>query len=241
MADPQGLTIDQLRELVAVESHLLFAIDAPSETFNVTLQSIIEYARETINVTPTGSFIMWPGEVVPKGYIELAGQSFNVGSFPVLGSIFPSGKLIDTRGLMLKHGANNRSMLSFEAESIKGHGHAAQFNGKFVPNHSHNMQHTHNSLKVTAVKTVKTGGASAPNTISLPDSGWSQAIDTGTPPGTPLSIAFYTENRQTDGGTRVNVEESGGHTPAGSVTINSTGSSKNLVDNIAVKFIVKQE
>lgn len=231
MADPQGLTIDQLRELVDVESHLFFPMDAPNETFKVSLQAIIDYAREAINVTPTGSFIMWPSEIVPKGYIELAGQSFNIGSFPVLGSIFPSGRLPDTRGMMLKHGVNGRATLSFEAESIKSHSHTAQ-----------QVSHRHDKGSMNIRGSIAPADGSSAG-VWVGSSDWNGALG---PKSSGVSVKDLSSlpNVTSYGGVDINAQNGWTgvtSTEAPKVSVNASGSQKNLVDNIAVKFIVKQE
>lgn len=220
MSDPQGLTIDQLRELLDVESHLFFAMDAPNETFKVPLLSVVEYARETINVTPTGSFIMWPGATVPKGYIELAGQHFSVGSFPILGAMFPNGRLPDTRGMTLKHASGGRNVLSFEAEAVKSHGHGASTTvhgsdlGRKYTNTAGRHNHPFQAARSTATEGVA-GRGYAGN----------------------LQITLYTQ----DAGDHSHYIDMGAHAHAASTSVHAFGSPKNLVDNIAVKFIVKQE
>lgn len=217
MADPAGLTIDQLRELAALESHLFLPIDAPNETFKVTIQNIIEYARTAINVTPTGSIIMWPGESIPSGYIEVAGQSFDVGVYPVLGALFPLGKLPDTRGMILKHTSNGRSVLSFEAESVKGHTHTAQ-----QESHSHGRGSMEISGEISG--RIKSGKGAF-----LKSSQYNSDLSTGT--GVAEVYSFLASRDWTGLTDSVSPK----------ITVNSSGTAKNLVDNIGVKFIVKQE
>ncbi|AUR98985.1 hypothetical protein NVP1259O_23 [Vibrio phage 1.259.O._10N.286.48.F4] len=199
------ITISELRNLEELQTSLLFAVDGDAETFNVSLSTIYEYILDKKGDIKTGCIEMYTGEIVPNTHTELDGKTFDPLIFPMMGALFPSGVLPDTRGMVLKHAPDGRSVLSFEDENIKSHSHSAVFsNGVAVASGEHD-----HGVYVDSKSDLGAGARSA------------------------LSPS---EN------TPVRTDEKGLHTHqvTGNVTINASGSAKNLVDNIAVKFIIKK-
>jgi hypothetical protein len=205
------VTISDLRNLDSGGSSLLFAVDGDDETFNISLSTVFEYVKGRLGSLDTGAVEMYMGEVTPDTHTELDGKSFDPLVFPKMGALFPNGVLPDTRGMMLKHAPDGRSILSFEAEAIKSHSHTASsssvFSGSPLSPHKHLSYHPRGD-------TAKSDGDKS--------SAWEGVND-----------IYTTETNSVSAGT-----------PAGSVststTVNSSGSAKNLVDNIAVKFIIKK-
>lgn len=72
---------------------------------------------------------MWLGDVVPNTHTELDGKSFDKAQFPIMATLFPSGVLLDTRGMVLKHINGEREVLSYEADQNKAHDHAFSGSG----------------------------------------------------------------------------------------------------------------
>lgn len=224
------LTISDLRNLDEADSSLLFAVDGDTETFSLSVNTLFEYTKQRLGYLETGGVEMYLGEVIPPTHTELDGKSFDPLVYPKMGALFPSGKLPDTRGMMLKHAPNGRAVLSFEGEAVKSHGHSAS-------QEAHT--HTRGTMEIT-------GGFAMRNnqnmiTSALLDTyGAFYVIQSGTIGSRPDHYAdLY------GGGGQIAFAASSnwsGSTSSSSpaIKVNPSGSSKNLVDNIAVKFIIKK-
>ncbi len=234
------VTISDLRNLTDGGSSLLFPVDGDDETFNISLSTVFEYIDERLGLLNTGVIEMYMGEVVADTHTELDGKSFDPLIFPGMGALFPNGILPDTRGMTLKHAPDGRSVLSFEGDAIKSHNHTASFSGNALPNHTHTMAHTHVHQKVVDFETSQTTGSTWPASIEIPNDGWSSRANMAGNSGSVISIRFNSEGRTTGNSSASTTGSGGSQTPSGSVAVNSSGSSKNLVDNIAVKFIIKK-
>ncbi|AUR91096.1 hypothetical protein NVP1155O_23 [Vibrio phage 1.155.O._10N.222.55.B3] len=211
------VTISDLRNLTVGGSSLLFAADGDDETFNISLNTILEYVRGELGILDTGSVEMYMGEVIPDTHTELDGKSFDPLVFPKMGALFPNGILPDTRGMTLKHAPDGRSVLSFEAGAIKGHAHTAS----------------------TVVQSRDLGSSSTDGAGNH-----SHDIPRGEsyPSGSYFAVgASGLETARTNGaGEHTHTFNLGSHDHLASTTVNASGGSKNLIDNIAVKFIIKK-
>lgn len=214
-------TITDLRNLDVLASSLLFAADSDTETFNITLSALYDYILDRKGDIETGVIEMYMGETIPSTHTELDGKSFDVLVYPKMGALFPNGVLPDTRGMILKHAPSGRSVLSFEAEAIKSHSHTASSDitdlgwktTTFDGDHGHGLSVIGSSTAVT----------------------------------TAINRDFATLNMDNDTETSMGVQVAGNHQHGvfigvhnHQVTVNASGSAKNLVDNIAVKFIIKK-
>lgn len=228
----QQLTISDLRNLADLSSNLLFAADSDTETFNLSLFTLFEYIEDRLGFLDTGGIEMYMGEVIPETHTELDGKTFDPLVFPKLGALFPTGELPDTRGMMLKHAPDGRAVLSFEAEAVKSHDHSAS---------SSSEEHQHNS------GTLQTGNTSPYDSSFFPMS--SEGVNlrkvseaTGITGGsTDLGLGRNTATQSIYGShfhavIGTTAPDSHDH----QITVNASGAAKNLVDNIAVKFIVKK-
>lgn len=245
------LTISDLRNLETAESSLLFAVDGDTETFNLTLNTLFEYTKDRLGYLETGAIEMYMGEVIPDTHTELDGKSFDPLVFPKMGALFPAGTLPDTRGMTLKHAPDGRSVLSFEAESVKSHNHVISIDDTNLGNKtstSDSHSHGKGTMEITASFSLRdsTSGAQL-----LARSGAFSIVGLGSGGSTRVQAASTS-----DGGTRLDFKASdawSGLTSSDShshtITLGShnhtascsnTGGTKNLVDNIAVKFIIKK-
>lgn len=223
------LKISDLRSLNQLGSSLLFPADGDTETFNLSLNTLFEYTKERLGFLDTGSIEMYMGEVIPGTHTELDGKSFDPLIFPKMGALFPSGVLPDTRGMILKHAPSGRSILSFESESVKSHGH----DGGYGLPHSHDR----GTMEIKGSFTVH-GNTSATNLAGA----------TGALQVEGSLLDRYRLSNFADGAPSlrgINLIASNGWTGRTSeqrvsVIVPPSGSAKNLVDNIAVKFIIKK-
>lgn len=221
------LKISDLRNLDEADSSLLFAVDGDTETFSLSVNTLFEYTKQRLGYLETGGVEMYLGEVIPPTHTELDGKQFDPLVYPKMGALFPDGKLPDTRGMMLKHAPDGRAVLSFEAEAIKSHNHTASQDAH---------EHTRGSMEIEAGFSVNIGNSAgvfgfASGAASLADwvSGKTAAYQESQ--GTFYRGISFKASSSWSGSTS-------SVTPT--VTVNSTGSGKNLVDNIAVKFIIKK-
>lgn len=216
------LTISELRNLDVLGSSLLFAVDGDKETFNISLSTLFDYTKERMGLLETGSVEMYMGEVIPETHTELDGKTFDPLVFPKMGALFPTGALPDTRGMTLKHAPNGRLVLSFEAESVKNHSHTAS-------QQAH--AHSRGSMEIWGnVNSLWTEDKFA--TGAFEDTEQSNLVQQGTGPipGHNGMIRFLASKSWTGETSQA----------APQITVNPNGSAKNLVDNIAVKFIIKK-
>lgn len=208
------LTITQLRNLDQGDSSLLLAVDGEKETFNLSFNTLYQYIQERLGFLETGCAEMFLGEVVPETHTELDGKSFDPLVFPKMGALFPDGILPDTRGMILKHAPNGRFALSFEAGEVKSHDHA--------------MDHKHSAGTLNASGAFddysKLAGASG----VFVKQAYSQST---------TSLVHGTGYRVTIDLSRA---WSGKTSTSDSSRTGRAGASKNTVDNIAVKFIIKK-
>lgn len=75
-------------------------------------------------LSPVGSPIPWPSDVLPAGYALMQGQTFDKAKYPKLAIAYPGGVIPDMRGWMIKgKPASGRNILSQEQDGIKSHTH----------------------------------------------------------------------------------------------------------------------
>ncbi|EFY5480015.1 tail fiber protein [Shigella sonnei] len=90
------------------------------------LNSTIESLKtDIVSSYPIGAPIPWPTDTPPEGYAIMEGQTFDVGLYPKLAAVYPSGSLPDMRGQTIKGKPSGRAVLSTEADGVKSHSHSA--------------------------------------------------------------------------------------------------------------------
>jgi len=82
----------------------------PSGTADTALVSQLGDAMVSISGTISGSPLPWPLGTAPTGYLECAGQAFNIVTFPVLAVAYPGGVLPDLRGEFIRGFDNGRGL-----------------------------------------------------------------------------------------------------------------------------------
>ncbi|KYP93974.1 hypothetical protein WB60_02100 [bacteria symbiont BFo2 of Frankliniella occidentalis] len=100
-------------------------------------------------IYPVGAPIPWPSDTLPSGsYAFMTGQKFDTAKCPKLKLAYPGGVIPDMRGQTIKgKPASNRSVLSYEADGNKWHGHGGGISGtdlgtittSGVGDHGHHM------------------------------------------------------------------------------------------------------
>ncbi|EFW1994730.1 tail fiber protein [Shigella sonnei] len=89
---------------------------------NTTINNL---KTDIVSSYPIGAPIPWPTDTPPEGYAIMEGQTFDVGLYPKLAAVYPSGALPDMRGQTIKGKPSGRAVLSTEADGIKSHSHSA--------------------------------------------------------------------------------------------------------------------
>ena len=90
------------------------------------LNSTIESLKtDIVSSYPIGAPIPWPTDTPPEGYAIMEGQTFDIGLYPKLAAVYPSGSLPDMRGQTIKGKPSGRAVLSTEADGVKSHSHSA--------------------------------------------------------------------------------------------------------------------
>lgn len=219
------LKISDLRNLDEADSSLLFAVDGDTETFSLSVNTLFEYTKQRLGYLETGGVEMYLGEVIPPTHTELDGKQFDPLAYPKMGALFPSGKLPDTRGMILKHAPSGRMVLSFEAEAVKSHDHTAtsstnRHNHTGTANHGGAHFHTVLGQNRFIGDVNADGPFDASSQVTTIDDGAWAAMDNSGAHSHSLSIDYDSHNH--------------------AITVDASGSAKNLVDNIAVKFIIKK-
>lgn len=220
-----GVTAQQLNQLFyLVTGNLITAKeDIVTNTDNISKNtSDIAEIKEDIERVDILTVEMCITEIVPNTHTELDGKSFDKTLFPRLGAIFPSGVLPDMRGMILKHAPDGRSVLSFEAEEIKSLNHSATT--------------VIGSTDLGTKTTSSEGRHRHRQNVNYGATGTAGDRTAGTTNNAPASSTEYTDYEEDHTHTVV----MGSHNHSATTTVTSYGGSKNLVDNIAVKFIIKK-
>lgn len=89
---------------------------------NTTINNL---KTDIVSSYPIGAPIPWPTDTPPEGYAIMEGQTFDVGLYPKLAAVYPSGSLPDMRGQTIKGKPSGRAVLSTEADGVKSHSHSA--------------------------------------------------------------------------------------------------------------------
>ncbi|WBF82648.1 long tail fiber protein distal subunit [Escherichia phage a20] len=89
---------------------------------NTTINNL---KTDIVSSYPIGAPIPWPTDTPPDGYAIMEGQTFDVGLYPKLAAVYPSGALPDMRGQTIKGKPSGRAVLSTEADGVKSHSHSA--------------------------------------------------------------------------------------------------------------------
>ncbi|AWM11692.1 tail fiber protein [Escherichia phage vB_EcoM_NBG1] len=89
---------------------------------NTTINNL---KTDIVSSYPIGAPIPWPTDTPPEGYAIMEGQTFDVGLYPKLAAVYPSGALPDMRGQTIKGKPSGRAVLSAEADGVKSHSHSA--------------------------------------------------------------------------------------------------------------------
>ncbi|GKX58335.1 prophage tail fiber N-terminal domain-containing protein [Leminorella grimontii] len=228
----------------------LFVPTPAPETGNVkTINSVPPDVSGDIvldELMPVGAPIPWPSDVIPDGFMLMAGQAFDKTACPKLAIVYPSGVLPDLRGWTIKgKPAAGRDILSQEQDGIKSHSHtgaavAVDLGTKSTAaagEHYHNLSATalssgyHSHTYYYANRSAGTGHIYTENSQRAPNNDFSDTTagageHTHAVSGTAISAGNHAHSVYI--GTH-------GH----SVSIDAAGNAENTVKNIAFNYIVR--
>ncbi|MMZ41772.1 Phage Tail Collar Domain protein [compost metagenome] len=75
---------------------------------------------------PAGIPYPWPTDTAPAGFMLMAGQAFDKKQYPQLAAAYPTGRVPDLRGQIIKGKPDGRAVLSAEDDGIKSHAHGGR-------------------------------------------------------------------------------------------------------------------
>lgn len=203
-------------------------------------------------LSPVGSPIPWPSDVLPAGYALMQGQTFDKAKYPKLAIAYPSGVIPDMRGWMIKgKPASGRNVLSQEQDGIKSHTHggavtATDLGSRWTSTFDYGSRQT--TPFDYGNKGTDAQGTHA-HTYSRPDypggngASGSQFSLSSAPAETSYSgnhshtIYIGAHDHWVAIGSHSHTVELGSHTHG--LTINATGNAENTVKNIAFNYIVR--
>jgi len=217
---------------------------------------------------PVGAPIPWPSGTLPTTgtWAFMQGQAFDTSAYPQTAAAYPSGTLPDMRGYTIKGTpASGRTVLSYEADGVKSHTHAASLGATNLGSYS-TTSYDYGTKSTTAYDYGTLGTASAGGhrheTTTLMDSSYTPYYGNfGWPSGAiGLKANGWSSNLYAGAYTNTNGDHShtvyvgahshtvavgahshtvtlGSHTH--SLTIGSTGNTENTVKNIAFNYIVR--
>ncbi|MFN1150048.1 phage tail protein, partial [Serratia liquefaciens] len=132
LADPEGLFLQKAQNLADLQNKAegrknLELGTAATKDIGITTNTVAagDDSRFLAGL-PTGVPLPWPADTPPTGYMVMRGQEFNKAQYPQLAIAYPSGKVPDMRGLMIKHPSQGRNLLSTEDDGIKSHTHGGR-------------------------------------------------------------------------------------------------------------------
>lgn len=82
---------------------------------------------------PVGTIAIWGSPTIPVGWLECNGQNFNTAAYSELAAYYPTGRVPDFRGLLLRgldrgvgrDSQPGRGLLSYQEDSLQNHTHLA--------------------------------------------------------------------------------------------------------------------
>ena len=118
--------------------------------------------------------IPWPSAVVPTGYLQMRGQSFDPSAYPELAVLFTDHILLDLRGEFIRGWDNGRgvdagrTLLALQADEFKTHSHAQTYGGGWDTPYSGVPRGGNNGNITSLHTTTATGGnETRPRNISF--------------------------------------------------------------------------
>lgn len=201
-------------------------------------------------LSPVGSPIPWPSDVLPAGYALMQGQTFDKAKYPKLAIAYPSGVIPDMRGWMIKgKPASGRNILSQEQDGIKSHTHGGAVTATDLGTKS-TSAFDYGSKQTTSFD-YGTKSTDVQGNHSHKYNGWVGGWN-----GKDSQIVQFTENMDTSVagahahniwigahdhwvgiGAHTHTVALGSHSHG--LTINAAGNAENTVKNIAFNYIVR--
>lgn len=201
-------------------------------------------------LSPVGSPIPWPSDVLPAGYALMQGQTFDKTKYPKLAIAYPSGVIPDMRGWMIKgKSTSGRDILSQEQDGIKSHTHDGTVATTDLGTET-TSSFDHGSKQTTEFD-IGSKSTDIQGNHSHKYNGWVSGWN-----GKDSQIVQFTENMDTsvagdhahtvwigahshwlDIGAHSHTVALGSHTHG--LTINTAGNAENTVKNIAFNYIMR--
>ena len=88
-----------------------------------TKHDVVGATTVQLTAVPIGVPFPWPTDIAPDGYAIMKGQAFDTVLYPATAAAYPSGILDDMRGLAVVGKKDGETVLAYEADDNKSHGH----------------------------------------------------------------------------------------------------------------------
>ncbi|PIJ48972.1 hypothetical protein BL250_16685 [Erwinia sp. OLTSP20] len=220
-----------------------------------TFFSVLNPSGVSFDTYPVGAPIPWPSDVTPAGYTLMSGQEFNRQQYPLLAAAYPSGRLPDMRGWIIKgKPESGRAVLSVEQDGIKSHTHTASVSSVDLGRKMTSWFDYGSKQTTTFDYGGKGTDAQGAHSHAFPYNPWTGEQSGGLAAGQRTSGAWTADRSSTDGqhghtvyiGPHDHWVGIGGHNHyidmgahGHSATIDATGNAENTVKNIAFNYIVR--
>lgn len=201
---------------------------------------------------PVGAPIPWPSDTTPTGYALMQGQTFDKSVYPLLASVYPSGKIPDMRGWTIKgKPISGRAVLSQEQDGIKSHAHTATASNTDLGTKATTSFDYGTKSSSSFNHGTKTTNSAGAHTHTIPYGGKVQSggADWGVPRSDQTAAATSSAGAHTHTvaiGAHTHTVGIGAHTHSvvmgahgHTITVAAAGNSENTVKNIAFNYIVR--
>lgn len=254
----QGATIDIQTENKNILAEAKMTPDASKNNQLVTAIKAIATAianTATASAIPPGVPFPWPLDTPPAGYALMQGQTFDTAKYPKLATAYPSGKLPDLRGWIIKgKPESGRAVLSVEQDGIKSHAHTASVSNADLGRKMTSAFDYGSKQTTTFDYGGKGTDAQGAHSHAFPYNPWQGDANGGLSAGQRTSGAWTVDRSDTQGnhghtvyigphdhwvgiGVHNHYIDMGAH--GHSATIDATGNAENTVKNIAFNYIVR--
>ncbi|WP_051680512.1 tail fiber protein [Vibrio rhizosphaerae] len=135
--------------------------------------SELQQVDSSASLCPIGVPQPWPTDTAPAGWAIMKGQAFDTKAYPVLAALYTDGVLPDMRGLAIVGKKDEESVLSYEADQVKNHGHpdssvtSTDLGGRNTNgggDHEHYLFRSGNSAPQTGASNLSSGNYAASGT-----------------------------------------------------------------------------
>jgi hypothetical protein len=156
--------ITKLSNSLASDSQTIAATSFAAKKLNDAIQNLN-------SLFLVGAPVPWPSEIVPSGYLQMRGQSFDPAAFPQLAVVYPSHVLKDMRGEFIRGGDDGRgvdagrNLLTSQTDQNKAHTHG--YTAASFTYHNPGSGHIFAGSSANRTTSSSGGGESRPRNVAF--------------------------------------------------------------------------